>query len=302
VSRADDVFLQHRRLVFTIGYDLLGSVADAEDVVQDVYERWARRGVDPDDPRAYLARVTTHRCLDVLRSAQRTRVDYVGPWLPEPLPSAGQDAGPDAGPEQRAVEGDSVSAALLVLLQTLGDRERACYALREVFGFSHAEIAEAVGIEEPAVRQAVHRARQRVQERRERFAVDPREHAEVVEGFLVAARDGDVAGMLARLAPGVVLTVDGGGRVTAARRPVVGADAVVRFLAGLRVRQGAGATVDAGLLNGELAAVAVEDGVVTTTFQFAVAGGAVEEVYVMRNPDKLTRLAGPAGSAGPGRD
>jgi RNA polymerase sigma-70 factor (ECF subfamily) len=288
VSRTDEDFLRHRRLVFTIAYDLLGSVADAEDVVQDVYERWARRGVDPDEPRAYLARVTTHRCLDVLRSAQRTRVDYVGPWLPEPLPSV------DPGPEERAVEGDGVSAALLVLLQTLGDRERACYALREVFGFAHAEIAEAVGIEEPAVRQAVHRARQRVQERRERFAVDPHEHAGVVEAFLVAARDGDVAGMLARLAPGVVLTVDGGGGVTAARRPVVGADAVVRFLAGLRARQGAGATVDAGVLNGELAAVAVEDGVVTTTFQFAVADGAVQEVYVVRNPDKLTRLTGPA--------
>ncbi|WP_213283797.1 RNA polymerase sigma factor SigJ [Cellulomonas hominis] len=296
MSPADDVFLRHRGLVFTIAYDLLGSVADAEDVVQDAYERWTTRTVDPDDARAYLARLATNRCLDVLRSAQRTRVDYVGPWLPEPLPTGDLNG----GPEERAVEVDRVSAALLVLLQTLGDRERACYALREVFGFSYADVAHAGGGHEAAVRQAVHRARERVQARRERFAVDPRAHADVVAGFLAAARDGDVAGLLALLAPGVVLTVDGGGRVTAARRPVHGADAVVRFLLGLRARQGSSATVAPVVLNGQTAALAVEGGVVSTTFQFAVGDGVVQEIYVVRNPDKLARVVRPRpGGSGP---
>lgn len=287
----DDVFQRHRGLVFTIAYDLLGSVADADDVVQDVYERWVTRGGDVDDPRAYLARIATNRALDLLRSSERRRVDYVGPWLPEPLPPSGEGAS-GQGPEARAVEADAVSAALLVLLQTLGEQERVCYALREVFDFSYAEIAQVVDGQEAAVRQAVHRARRRVQERRERFAVDPAQHAGTVQGFLAAAGEGDIDGLLALLAPGVVLTVDGGGLVTAARRPVLGAEAVVRFLLGLRRTRGQGARVVPAVLNGELAAVGVEDGAVTAAFQFAVAGGAVEEVYVVRNPHKLARLGG----------
>jgi RNA polymerase sigma-70 factor (ECF subfamily) len=286
----DEIFLRHRGLVFSVAYDLLGSVTDADDVVQDVYERWVARAGDVTQPRAYLARVATNRALDVLRSSERRRVEYVGPWLPEPLPSSGGAGG--QGPEERAVEADAVSAALLVLLQTLGEHERVCYALREVFGFSYAEIARVVDGQEATVRQAVHRARQRVQERRERFAVDPAQHAGTVQRFLAAAGDGDIAGLLALLAPGAVLTVDGGGLVTAARRPVVGAEAVVRFLLGLRTTRGQDARVVPAVLNGELAALAVEGGAVTAAFQFAVAAGAVEEVYVVRNPHKLARLGG----------
>jgi RNA polymerase sigma-70 factor (ECF subfamily) len=283
----DDVFLRHRGLVFTIAYDLLGSVADADDVVQDVYERWVTRPGDVDEPRAYLARAATNRALDILRSSERRRVEYVGPWLPEPLPGGGA-----AGPEDRAVEADAVSAALLVLLQTLAEHERVCYALREVFGFSYAEIARVVDSQEAAVRQAVHRARQRVQERRERFAVDPAQHAGTVQRFLAAAGEGDIDGLLELLAPGAVLTVDGGGLVTAARRPVVGAEKIARFLVGLRDARGPGGRVVAAVLNGELGAVAIEDGAVVATFQLAVADGVVQELYVMRNPHKLAGLAG----------
>ncbi|WP_159794118.1 RNA polymerase sigma factor SigJ [Puerhibacterium puerhi] len=283
----DDVFLRHRGLVFTIAYDLLGSVADADDVVQDVYERWVTRPGDVDEPRAYLARAATNRALDILRSSERRRVEYVGPWLPEPLPGGGA-----AGPEDRAVEADAVSAALLVLLQTLAEHERVCYALREVFGFSYAEIARVVDSQEAAVRQAVHRARQRVQERRERFAVDPAQHAGTVQRFLAAAGEGDIDGLLELLAPGAVLTVDGGGLVTAARRPVVGAEKIARFLVGLRDTRGPGGRVVAAVLNGELGAVAIEAGTVVATFQLAVADGVVEELYVMRNPHKLAGLAG----------
>lgn len=283
----DDVFLRHRGLVFTIAYDLLGSVADADDVVQDVYERWLTRPGDVDEPRAYLARAATNRALDILRSSERRRVEYVGPWLPEPLPGGGA-----AGPEDRAVEADAVSAALLVLLQTLAEHERVCYALREVFGFSYAEIARVVDSQEAAVRQAVHRARQRVQERRERFAVDPAQHAGTVQRFLAAAGEGDIDGLLELLAPGAVLTVDGGGLVTAARRPVVGAEKIARFLVGLRDTRGPGGRVVAAVLNGELGAVAIEGGTVVATFQLAVADGVVEELYVMRNPHKLAGLAG----------
>ena len=283
----DDVFLRHRGLVFTIAYDLFGSVADADDVVQDVYERWVTRPGDVDEPRAYLARAATNRALDILRSSERRRVEYVGPWLPEPLPGGGA-----AGPEDRAVEADAVSAALLVLLQTLAEHERVCYALREVFGFSYAEIARVVDSQEAAVRQAVHRARQRVQERRERFAVDPAQHAGTVQRFLAAAGEGDIDGLLELLAPGAVLTVDGGGLVTAARRPVVGAEKIARFLVGLRDTRGPGGRVVAAVLNGELGAVAIEGGTVVATFQLAVADGVVEELYVMRNPHKLAGLAG----------
>jgi RNA polymerase sigma-70 factor (ECF subfamily) len=286
----DDVFLRHRGLVFAIAYDLLGSVADADDVVQDVYERWVTRPGDVTEPRAYLARAATNRALDILRSSERRRVEYVGPWLPEPLPSGAPSAAGAPGPEDRAVEAEAVSAALLVLLQSLAEHERVCYTLREVFGFSYAEVAQVVGGQEAAVRQAVHRARQRVQERRERFAVDPAQHAGTVQRFLAAAGEGDIDGLLELLAPGAVLTVDGGGLVTAARRPVVGAEKIARFLVGLRGTRGPDGRVVPAVLNDELAAVAVEGGAVVATFQFAVAGGAVEELYVVRNPHKLARL------------
>jgi RNA polymerase sigma-70 factor (ECF subfamily) len=256
VTDASDTFLRHRGLIFTLAYDLLGSVADAEDVVQDVYERWLAVDHDVEHARAYLARMTTNLCLDVLRSAERRRVDYVGPWLPEPLPADGGVL----GPEEQFARHEAVSAAFLVILQALGDRERAGFVLREIFAFSYAEVAHILDMEVDGARQMIHRARDRVQARRRRFAVTTEQHDRVVERFI------------------------------AARRPVTGAEAIVRFLFGLQAKVGPAGTIRGDELNGGLSVLSLNSGTVDASFQFAIAGAAIEEIYVMRNPDKLQRL------------
>jgi RNA polymerase sigma-70 factor (ECF subfamily) len=286
VTDASDTFLRHRGLIFTLAYDLLGSVADAEDVVQDVYERWLAVDHDVEHARAYLARMTTNLCLDVLRSAERRRVDYVGPWLPEPLPADGGVL----GPEEQFARHEAVSAAFLVILQALGDRERAGFVLRELFAFSYAEVAHILDMEVDGARQMIHRARDRVQARRRRFAVTTEQHDRVVERFIAAVQAGDITGLISTLAPDAVLTVDGGGKVSAARRPVTGAEAIVRFLFGLQAKVGPAGTIRGDELNGGLSVLSLNSGTVDASFQFAISGATIEEIYVMRNPDKLQRL------------
>ena len=230
-----EAFDRHRRLLFTVAYQMLGSVADAEDVVQDAWLRWsaADRG-EVVDARAYLVRITTRLALDRMDSARARRESYVGPWLPEPLLTGSSPvatAPQAAQPEDAAELGEQVSLALLVVLETLSPAERAVFVLREVFGMSVAEVAAALNRSEAAVRQMAHRAREHVHARQPRFDTDPREQRQVTERFLAAAVSGDVESLLAAMAPGVVLIADGGGRLTAARRPIVGADKVARFLA-----------------------------------------------------------------------
>src|SRR5215216_6236664 len=221
---SDDPFVTHRSLLFTVAYEMLGSAADAEDVVQETWLRWAdvdRAAVH--DPRAYLVRIVTRQALNRLRTVSRRREDYVGEWLPEPLLTS-----PDVADDVELAE--SVSIAMLTVLETLGPTERAVLVLREVFETPYDEIAEAVGKSPAAVRQIAHRARDHVAARRPRMAVTSTEQQEAVDRFLAAIRNGDLQGLLDLLAPDVVVVADGGGLVTAFRRPITGAERVASLL------------------------------------------------------------------------
>src|SRR5918992_4432824 len=220
----EDPFVAHRSLLFTVAYEMLGSAADAEDVLQESWLRWA----DVDqlqvrDPRAYLIRVVTRQALNQMRTVSRRREQYVGEWLPEPLLTS-----PDVAEDVELA--DSVSIAMLTVLETLGPAERAVFVLREVFETPYDEIAEAVGKSPAAVRQIAHRARDHVAARRPRMSVSTTEQQEVVDQFLAAIRDGDLQGLLDVLAPDVVAVADGGGLVAAARRPIEGSERVAAFL------------------------------------------------------------------------
>jgi RNA polymerase sigma-70 factor (TIGR02957 family) len=278
-----EVFAAHRSLLFTVAYEMLGSAVDAEDVVQETWLRWAdvdHAGVR--DPRAYLVRIVTRLALNQLRTLARRREDYVGEWLPEPLLTS-----PDVAEDVELAE--SVSIALLTVLETLGPTERAVFVLREVFDTPYEEIAAAIDKAPAAVRQIAHRARQHVMARRPRMQVSRAEQQEVVERFLAAIQTGDPQGLFEVLAPGVLLVTDGGGLVPAARRPIEGADHVVAFLTGAaRVVDDFEATLV--WLNGALSARVDIGGEVNTAVSFVVEEGRIVQIYAIRNPFKLSRL------------
>lgn len=299
---ADDVlaaFEAHRRLLFTVAYELLGTVADAEDAVQDAWLRWsAADRSDVDHPRAYLVRVVTRVALNRLRSAAVRRESYVGPWLPEPVLTAATPVAPaaavvpDVGDRvvRDAALADAVSLAMLVVLESLSPSERAVFVLHDVFGLSHAEVARALDKSEPAVRQLAHRARSHVEARRPRYPADPQVHLDVTQRFAAACAGGALGPLLDVLAPDVVLVSDGGGVVRAARRPVEGADAVGRFVLGIVAKAPEGFTVDLAEVNGAPALVARHDGTVLSCLQLVVEEGRVARVLVVANPEKLARL------------
>lgn len=282
-------FLAHRRLVFTIAYDVTGSVSDAEDVVQETWLRYSAASGVPRNPRAYLARIASRQALNAVRAASRRREEYPGEWLPEPLPT-GQDAPGPYDPEASALTGADVSTAMLVLMQQLGGPERVALVLRDVFGFGYAEIAEVLESSQASVRQTVHRARERVRSGVPRNPPDKAEHRAAVERFLQAALTGQIQALLEVLAPDAVLHSDGGGIVSAARRPVYGQEKVAALLLGLAAKFGADAAPEFVELNGLPAVAFREDGTVTTVFQLERQDGLVTGVYAMRNPDKLLRL------------
>ncbi len=279
-------FMLLRPLLFTIAYEILGSATEADDVLQDSYLRWAEvdlAGVR--DTKSYLARLITRQALNALRADARRREDYVGPWLPEPLLLDEQD------PSADVVLAESVSMAMLVLLETLGPDERAVFVLREVFGFDYDEIAEAVGKQAPTVRQIAHRAREHVRARRKRFdAGEPERNTQIAAQFLVTAASGDVEALMAMLAPDVTWTADSGGKVSAARRPVVGADRVARAVAGLMSKAGRDLRVEMVTCNSAPAVLLYLgeglEGVITVE----IANDKITNFYVMRNPEKLTTL------------
>ncbi|CAL9284525.1 RNA polymerase sigma-70 factor [Streptomyces sp. SudanB182_2057] len=282
VDSATGAFVAHRDLLFTVAYQLLGSAADAEDVLQETWLRWA--GVDPGtvrNPRAYLVRITTRQALARLRTLARRKESYIGPWLPEPLLTA-----PDVAEDAELA--DSVSMAMLLVLETLTPTERAVFVLREVFAVEYGEIAETVGKSPAAVRQIVHRARAHVAARRPRGTVSAAETRAVLEAFRQAVDTGDLRGLLDVLAPDVVFLGDGGGIARAAPEPVVGAERVAPLAAGLR-RFGAAALRPA-LVNGWPALVLRLDGKVDTVLAPRVADGRVTGLYAVRNPGKLSRM------------
>ena len=279
----DDPFVTHRSLLFTVAYEMLGSAADAEDVVQETWLRWADvERSEVRDPRAYLVRIVTRQALNRLRTLARRREQYVGEWLPEPLLTS-----PDVAEDVELTE--SVSIAMLTVLETLGPAERAVFVLREVFDAPYDEIAQAVGKSPAAVRQIAHRARDYVAARRPRMQVDRAEQQAAVERFLAALQTGDMQGLLDVLAPDVVVVSDGGGVVAAARRPIEGAEAVVRLLAKF-AQVAPRARVDTVWLNGAPAARIDPAGELNTAVTFVVEDGRITRIYAIRNPHKLTRL------------
>jgi RNA polymerase sigma-70 factor (ECF subfamily) len=278
-----------RPLLFTIAYEMLGSATEADDVLQDSYLRWAAVDLATvRDTKSYLAQLVTRQALNSLRAGARRREEYVGPWLPEPLLLDEQD------PSADVVLAESISMAMLVLLETLSPDERAVFVLREVFGFDYGEIAEAVGKPAATVRQVAHRAREHVRARRKRFeTVDPERTAEITAQFLAAAAGGDVEALMTMLAPDATWTADSGGVVSAARRPVVGAEKVARAIAGLMRRAAAMATlrVDMVTCNGAPAVLLYLDDQLEGVITVEIAEGKITNFYVMRNPRKLAALA-----------
>jgi len=284
-----DRFVLLRPLLFTIAYEILGSTTESDDVLQDSYLRWAQvdlGGVH--DTKAYLARLVTRQALNALRAGARRREDYVGPWLPEPLLLDEQD------PSADVVLAESVSMAMLVLLETLGPDERAVFVLREVFGFDYDEIAESVDKPAATVRQIAHRAREHVHARRRRFApVDPEQNARITEEFMAAAASGDVQTVMSMLAPDVAWTADSGGKASAARRPVIGAEKVARAVVGLvgRAIQLPDVRVEAVICNAAPALLFYQGDRLEGVFTVEIIDGKISNFYAMRNPDKLVAVA-----------
>lgn len=283
---ATEAFVTHRNLLFTVAYEMLASAADAEDVLQETWLRWA--GVDLGtvrDQRAYLVRITTRQALTRLRTLGRRKESYVGSWLPEPLLTA-----PDVAEDIELA--DSVSMAMLLVLETLAPTERAVFVLREVFGLEYGEIAEAVGKSPAAVRQIAHRARAHVAARRPRGVVSPAEARDALAAFRRAIETGDLQSLLDILAPDAVLLGDGGGVVQAVLDPVTGAGPVAELVAGLG-RFGAAASLQPAQVNGCPALILRLDGRIDTVMAVRVADGLITGLYAVRNPEKLTRAERP---------
>ncbi|WP_433432393.1 RNA polymerase sigma-70 factor [Nonomuraea sp. CA-141351] len=277
---ATEAFLAHRNLLFTVAYEMLGSAADAEDVLQETWLRWA--GVDLDivqDRRAYLVRITTRQALGRLRTLGRRKESYVGPWLPEPLLTA-----PDVAEDVELA--DSVSMAMLLVLETLGPTERAVFVLREVFDLDYDEIAEAVDKSPAAVRQIAHRARAHVAARRPRGVVSPAETRDALEAFQRAVETGDLQRLLDILAPDVVLLTDGGGIKRAALAPVVGIDRVAEVLG----RIAEAMSLRPAQVNGYPALLLQIDGEVDAVMAVRIDDGLITGLYAVRNPEKLSHL------------
>jgi len=275
---SDEPFLTHRSLLFTVAYEMLGSAADAEDVVQETWLRWA--DVDQAqvrDPRAYLVRIVTRQALNRLRAVARQREEYIGEWLPEPLLTS-----PDASADAELAE--NVSIAMLTVLETLGPAERAVFVLREVFETPYDEIAEVLGKTPAAVRQLAHRAREHVAARRPRMHVDRAQQQAAVDRFMAAIATGDVRGLMEVLAPDVVLIADGGGVVAAARKPIRGVHKVMTYLA--RAMEVPDFAATAAWLNGMPGARIDVDGL-PTAVSLVVEDGRITRILAVRNPRKL---------------
>jgi len=294
-STSVEAFEEHRPLLVSIAYRMLGSLAEAEDLVQDAWLRWDRTDrAEIVDVRAFLVRMTTRLAIDRLRRLKARRESYIGPWLPEPVLTE-RDVAED-------VElSESVSLALLVVLETLSPLERAVFVLREAFGHSHAEIGEIIGRNEATVRQLARRARQHVQQREPRFDADQAARRRVTEQFLDACNNGDLNALMAVLAPGVTLYADSGGRVRAPRRPIEGADKVARFFLAIwpisysdwiGVAEEPDLEVRLARVNDGPGLVVTADGKPVGALVLEIADGVIQTIDLMANPDKLAGLRG----------
>ncbi|MFE3598939.1 RNA polymerase sigma-70 factor [Streptomyces sp. NPDC059096] len=285
------VFHQYRSLLFSVAYRLLGSATDAEDAVQDAWIKWsAADRSQVADPKAYLTRIVSNLALERLRSTRHKRETYVGPWLPEPILTSGDTA-------EAVTEAESVSMAMLVVLETLSPLERAVFVLKDVFGFSHAEIAAAVERSEAAVRQTAHRARAHVRARRPRFTADRSRQREVTERFFAAATGGDINTLMELMSPDVTLWTDGGGKVRQALRPIVGAQTVAAWFAAIGTvsYEGVGPSdMSARLVEingGPGVLFSAPDRVIATVTLDFDADGRITALHNVANPDKLRAVA-----------
>jgi RNA polymerase sigma factor (sigma-70 family) len=286
-DEAARIYTEHRQPLFSVVYGILGSVADAEDVLQETWLSWeAAQRADIVNPRRYLLRIAVNHALARLRWLRRSREDYVGPWLPEPLVSEDDIA-------DGVMRTESVSLAMMVLLETLTPLERAVFVLREAFGYDSTEIASLLGRTDVAVRQLAHRARERVHARDPRYKPDPQQQRAATQRFLTAALGGDIAALLRVLCPDVTLVTDGGGKRKAALRTITGRDKIARLVAGRAPGLPAALEILSITVNGEPGALAVEgDGTVfgVITADLDPVNGCISAVYVILNPDKLARV------------
>ncbi|MFG2133869.1 RNA polymerase sigma factor SigJ [Streptomyces sp. NPDC048751] len=291
------VFHDHRELLFSIVYNMRGTVADTEDVLQETWLSWTTRHQAPsveriDNPRAYLVRIAVNRALAHQATVSRRRETYVGPWLPEPLVGPLTDTPAPDDAADAAVRAESVSMALLVVLETLTPLERGVFVLHEVFGYAHTEIAEILGRSPSAIRQLAHRAREHVHARRPRYEPEPHVRQQVTERFLAAALGGDLDALLSILAPDVTLWSDGGGKARAGLRPIHGRDNVVRLIAGLVPRSGKGLDIAYRSVNGAPSALLCADGspYAVLVLDLTPDGDQVCGIYTVANPDKLSHV------------
>jgi RNA polymerase sigma-70 factor, ECF subfamily len=282
-------FEPHRRHLLSVAYRFLGSVSDAEDIVQETYLRWVETDAAAiREPRAYLTRVASRLCLDQLKSARARRERYVGPWLPEPIVQA---AGFVAGPAQECA--DDVAIALMLALERLSPLERAAFVLHDAFGQSFEEIAATLDRSAAACRQLASRARTRLREARPRFAVTPGEGERLAAAFQQAAQSGDLAGLTRLLAPEAVLHSDSGGKVRSARRPILGADRVARMFAKLLPKKGPPRAFAFVRVNGLPGWLAMDANGIVETLALEICDGRIVALYLVRNPDKLRHVPPP---------
>jgi RNA polymerase sigma-70 factor (ECF subfamily) len=286
IDRTTTLFEEHRQLLFGIAYRMLGSVADAQDMVQETYLRWQQTTDEAiESPRAWLTTVTTRLCINHLQSARVRRETYVGQWLPEPL--VDERAG---NPADTATLADSLSLAFLVLLETLSPTERAVFILREGFDCEFSDIARMVEKSEENCRQILTRARQRIDTRRPRYDVSPAAAEKLVAPFVAALKNGDLGAMLAKLAENVVLIADGGDKPGALLRPLEGAEPVARAMLHAARKHGMAGEVRWASINGLPGLVRFEDGYARAVLAFGIVDGRIQAVFVISNPDKLRHL------------
>src|SRR5215212_485822 len=296
---ASDPFLEHRSLLFAIAYRMLGSVADAEDAIQETYLRWrrtAKSGEAIRSPKAWLTTTISRVCLDQLGSARVKREQYVGPWLPEPLAGVTPDVA------ETVADFDSLSLAFLVLLESLSPKERAVFLLRDVFGYDFASIGEIVGESDAYCRQLAKRARAHISERRPRFEADRTQSERLTDDFLRAVSEGDMPGLIETLTDDVTVFSDGGGKVNAARKPVVGRDKVTLFLTNLARLAPSGTSFRIEPINGQPGIVTLVDGEVRNVVTFDFADSAIRTIYIVVNPDKLGQVASALSGSAPTGD
>lgn len=281
------LFTAYRPLLFHLAYRMVGSVMDAEDMVQETFLRWQGDATEPENPKAYLATIVTRLCLDFLRSARVQRESYIGPWLPEPLVWESALEGYEA-----LVQGETLSLAFLLLLEKLNPLERAVFLLREVFAFEYGEIGQMVERSEANCRQIFHRAKGAIQEARPRYTATPEQHQLITGQFVQACLTGDLSGLLNLLSEDITLWADGGGKVRAAQNLLQGADRVARYLLGIMKRLPEGFAGRFVMVNGQVGLAGFNEGKPFSVTNVVVAEGKIQAIHIILNPDKLQYVEG----------